>query len=158
MGNQGCLYSTCPRGMVCSHAETQPTERQVLFSIWNHPCCADAVLQRPTQAANTQLTPGVWPPKAWVVTSSPRCCIAAQHRLQLGCSMPNIVQGMQRILHCSVSPEPTAPAAVSTTVRKSLDGTVSPAMLTLLGSRLSLPAPAPAENCSPLPCWGLERW
>lgn len=153
-GNRGCSYRTSPRGTVCGHAGTRSTRAQGLFSIWGHPCRADAVLRRPT---DTALSPGVWPPKS-LGCYLPCRCIAAWPGLRRGCSMPNIIQGLQRISRCSVSQEPTAPAAVSTTVGKSLDGTVSPAMLTPPRSWLSLPPPAPAENGSAIPRWGLERW
>lgn len=62
MRHWGCLYSTCPGGLICSQAAAQPAGTQGLFSTWGHPCRADAVLQRLTQPADTQPTPTVWPP------------------------------------------------------------------------------------------------
>lgn len=50
-----------------------------------------------------------------------------------------------------VSQERAAPAAASTTASKSLDGTVSPAMLTSPWKWLSLPPAAPAGYCCPFP-------
>lgn len=62
--------------------------------------------------------------------------------------MPSIIQGMEGIWG-SVSQEPPAPAAASATAGKSLDGTVSPAMLNL-AEELAFPAsccPFPAGRC-----------
>lgn len=62
--------------------------------------------------------------------------------------MPSIIEGMEGI-SCCVSQERTAPAAASTTAGKSLDGTVSPAMLTLPRKWLSLPLAALRDIAAP---------
>lgn len=56
-----------------------------------------------------------------------------------------------------VSQERAAPAAASTTASKTLDGTVSPAMLTSPRKRLSLPPAAPEGHCCPFPAGQSEE-
>lgn len=147
--HQLCLSKTPLRGMFCSYARTQPKEARG-FS-------ASGVIPAVQMWCFIRADSLKWHgDNAWRLATlgcylqpMPLCCCLARPAAQVLSAKWHSGHAEDFVLRCSQ--RPTAPATVSTSAWKSLDGRVSPAMQTSPTSWLPLPPPALAENCSPFP-------